>query len=316
VVFLVALGECICRQLVICIGQMFQAFEQLRMTAAMNLLTSFLRLLAVAALALSLHRATAWQWALASLMVSVLASILGGAYVTARFGRPSFLPGLLLSRLSEGFNFSLAGSTQSAYNDIDKTMLSHYGMNVANGIYTMAYRLVDLAAIPITALDVAALPRYFRQSEQGAVSVRRLAVRLATRASLVGIVMAVCAFVAAPLIPHIVGRGFSESVSALRWLCLIPAFRGVHQLTGSAVTGMGFQRYRTMAQLAAAVFNFGLNLWLIPRYSWLGAAWASLVTDGALAIVNWILLHRIHCARIHNSGISTRGCIVNEMRTD
>jgi len=290
ITLLVALGECICRQLVICIGQMFQAFEQLRMTAAVNLLTNFLRLLAVAALALFLHRATAWQWALASLVVSVFAALAGSAIITARYGRPRFVPQLLFARLGEGLNFSLAGSTQSAYNDIDKTMLSHYGMNVANGIYTMAYRIVDLATVPITALDVAALPRYFRQSTQGAASVVGLSRRLAKRAALLGIAMSVCMFIAAPLIPIVVGRGFSESVTAFRWLCLIPAFRGVHQLTGSAITGMGFQRYRTMAQLAAAALNFGLNLWLIPRYSWLGAAWASLATDGALAVVNWTTL--------------------------
>jgi hypothetical protein len=27
-----------------------------------------------------------------------------------------------------------------------------------------------------------------------------------------------------------------------------------------------------------------LNLWLIPTYSWRGAAWASLVSDGALVL--------------------------------
>lgn len=292
-ILLVALGDCVCRQLVLCTSQIFQAYEQLRMTAAINLLTSFLRLMAVAALAFSLHHATAWQWALASLLVSVLAAIASTVLILARYGAPAFSLQLLWSRLAEGFNFSFAGSTQSVYNDIDKTMLSHYGMNVANGIYTMAYRIVDVATIPVTALDAAALPRYFRRSQEGAKAVRHLSVRLAWRAALVGILMSGSMFLAAPLIPHIVGAEFSQSVSALRWLCLIPAFRGVHQLTGSAVTGMGFQRYRTMAQLAAAALNLVLNLWLIPRYGWLGAAWTSLATDGTLGIVNCMVLQSL-----------------------
>ncbi len=293
VTLLVALGECVCRQLVICIGQLFQAFEKLQMTAAMNLLTSFLRLTAVLVLAPIVHHGTAWQWALASLVVSALAAVAGSALVILRFGAPTFSLRLLWSRLGEGLNFSVAGSTQSVYNDIDKTMLSHYGMNVANGIYTMAYRVVDVATIPIGALDAAALPRYIRQSSQGAATVRNLSVRLAGRAALIGLLMTVCMFVAAPLIPHIVGNGFKESVIALRWLCLVPAFRGVHQLTGCAITGMGFQRYRTWAQIAAASLNLGLNFWLIPSHGWLGAAWASLATDGTLAIVNWFLLQSV-----------------------
>ena len=302
VVLLVALGECICRQIVFCIWQVFQAFEQLRMMAILILLAGSIRVSAVVCMALVLHHATAWQWAFWSMIVSILSAIVASAIVLVRFGRPRFVPRLFFTRLGEGFNFSFAGSTQSVYNDIDKTMLSHYGMNLANGIYTMAYRIVDVATIPVTALDAAALPRYFRQSAQGAASVVGLSVRLAWRAALIGILMSGCMFVAAPLIPHIVGQGFSESVSALRWLCLIPAFRGVHQLTGSAITGMGFQRYRTMAQFSAAVLNFVLNLLLIPRYGWLGAAWVSLATDGALGVTNSLILGYISGRSFRNSG--------------
>jgi O-antigen/teichoic acid export membrane protein len=31
------------------------------------------------------------------------------------------------------------------------------------------------------------------------------------------------------------------------------------------------------------LFNILLNLWLIPAYSWRGAAWSSLASDGLLA---------------------------------
>jgi O-antigen/teichoic acid export membrane protein len=93
-------------------------------------------------------------------------------------------------------------------------------------------------------------------------------------------------FVLAPLIPRIVGVGFTESILALRWLCFIPVFRSIHQMTGSALTGAGLQTYRTSSQVAAAVASLGLNVALIPRYGWLGAAWGSLLTDGVLALMN------------------------------
>jgi O-antigen/teichoic acid export membrane protein len=293
IVLLVALANCIFSQLVACMGQVFQTYEQSRMTAFLNLLTNLLRVLAVAALTVAVHRATAWQWALTSLLISVLAAAVGFLLVTLRYGRPEFSPSLFRSRTAEGLGFSMGGSAQSVYNDLDKTMLSHYGMNLQNGIYTMAYRVIDIATIPITALDAAALPRYFRQSSQGAASVSALSIRLAKRAGFVGILMSVALFFAAPIIPSVVGRGFADSVLALRWLCLLPAFRGMHQLTGSAIAGMGFQRVRTATQFAAAGFNFGLNLWLIPRHGWIGAAWASLATDGALVLINWIAMRSL-----------------------
>jgi len=84
----------------------------------------------------------------------------------------------------------------------------------------------------------------------------------------------------------VVGRGFIEAEAALRWLCLIPLFRSIHQMTGCALTGAGLQNYRTGTQLTAATLNFFLNLWLIPKWGWHGAAWSSLLTDAALAAMN------------------------------
>ena len=180
------------------------------------------------------------------------------------FGSPVRAPAASRA-LGRRLDSSFAGSTQSAYNDIDKAMLSHYSMNVANGIYAMAYRIVNIATLPVNALDAAALPRYFRESQEGAHAVKNLSFRLRHgeqrhQTSYVRLHVP-CG---ADYSIHRRGWGFTESVSALRWLCLIPAFRGLHQLTGSAVTGMGFQRYRTMAQLAAAAFNFALNLLAYP----------------------------------------------------
>jgi O-antigen/teichoic acid export membrane protein len=39
-----------------------------------------------------------------------------------------------------------------------------------------------------------------------------------------------------------------------------------------------------IAQICVATFNVVLNLWLIPAYSWRGAAWSSLASDGALVL--------------------------------
>lgn len=291
VALMVAISECIFQQLFLCTGQVFQTFEHMRMMAVAGVFGSAFRLLAVVFLTVWVHRATARQWAEWSMIASALAAAAGIALVTKTYGRPRFSSRLSIARLGEGLNFSIASSTQSVYNDMDKTILSHYGMNVANGIYTMAYRIVDIASIPILALDAAVLPRFFR--EGSTESIGRLSRRLAKRGALLGIAAAVVMFICAPVIPILIGKGFEGSVSALRWLCLIPALRAVHQLSGSAITGAGCQRYRTAAQFSAAAFNFGLCLWLIPRFGWIGAAWTSLATDGSLGLVNWILVGKL-----------------------
>jgi O-antigen/teichoic acid export membrane protein len=289
-VLLAAIGNCICAQLTIESGRVFQAFEQMRSTALLNLLTNLVRTAAAVAMLLTLHQATAWQWALVSTLVSALAAGSTVITITLRFGRPAFVSKVFVEHGAEGFGFAVAMSTSSLYNDLDKTMLSHYGMNHDNGIYTMAYRIVDIATIPIFSIRDAAMPRLFKLGRDGVAASAELSNRLMPRALALGVLGSAGMFIAAPLVPQVVGAGFTEGVAALRWLCLIPVFRSIHQMTGCALTGAGLQRYRTASQLTAATLNFSLNLWLIPRWGWHGAAWSSLCTDAALAAMNWGIL--------------------------
>jgi O-antigen/teichoic acid export membrane protein len=293
IVFPAAISVCFCTQISFAAGRVFQAFEQLRVTAMMNLLTNVLRLIAAAVMVATLHRASARQWVLASLFVSLAGAVIAVVTVTVRLGLPLFRPALAKKHALEGLQYSFSQSTSSAYNDLDKTMLSHYGMNVANGIYAMAYRVVEIATIPIFSLRDAAMPRFFVQGAKGIEHSYSLGRSLMTKAMWFGPASAVGMFLMAPLIPYVVGHDFAQSVSALRWLCLIPFFRSIHQMTGAALTGAGLQRYRTTSQCIAAAFNFALNLWLIPTHGWLGAAWASLLTDGTLGIMNFTIAARL-----------------------
>ena len=284
---LAGIANCVFAQLTIEVGRVFQTFEKLNITALLNLLTNLVRTLAAGAMLIFFHTATAWSWTVASTAVSALAAIVAITVVSYYYGAPHIKTDLLRKHGWEGFGYSFAASTTSAYNDLDKTMLSHYGMNLQTGIYTMAYRIVDIVTIPIFSIRDAALPRLFQKGRSGIGPTAELAYRLLKRAFSISVILCALMFLCAPLIPRIVGISFTPSVLALRWLCLIPIFRSVHQMTGCALTGAGLQSYRTAMQMIAVGINFGLNLWLIPHYGWHGAAWSSLATDAALAIANW-----------------------------
>ena len=287
---LIAFSDCICGQLSTCAAQVFQSFERMRLTATLNLLTNLFRLILACSMLLVMHHAVARQWAVAMLVISICAACAAFTIVTHRFGWPRFEPRLLLTRGAEGFVFAVSGSTTSAYNDFDKVMLGHYGMTVANGIYSMAYRVINIATMPIQSIEAAAFPRFFREGAKGVGAVQPLAVKILKRTAVLGLAAAVGIFLFAPIIPFFIGKGFTPSISALRWLCLIPFFRSFHLCAGDAIAGIGQQKLRLLCQFIAAGSNFGLNLYLIPHYSWLGAAIASLVTDGGLAVLTWSVL--------------------------
>jgi len=285
-----AAGDCVCAQLTLGAGRVFQAFERMRLTASLNLLTNLLRATLAGTLLWTVHRATAREWVWATLAVSAIAAATAVMLVTKYFGKPQLSGHLLKARAGEGLVFALSYSTGGVVNDLDKAMLGHYGMNLANGIYAMAYRVVDAGTMPISAVHTAAFPRFFKKGIAGAASTYAFARRILTRTAPAALLIAVLLFVVAPWIPRILGGSFAESSEALRWLCLLPLFRSLHMSAGDALTGAGHQNLRLSTQVCAAALNIGLNLYLIPRHGWQGAAWASLATDGALGILNWGVL--------------------------
>ena len=268
----------------------FQTVEKMRWTAMLSLVSSLARLLILIVMQLTLHHATALEWSIGVLIASGCAAGLSMAWVRAEIGPAAFERGLMLRRVREGLGFSFAGTTQATYNDVDKVMLSHYGLNRENGFYTLAYRVIDAATTPIVALNDAVLPRFFRLGEEGIPKVIRLVLKSAGASLVVGTVIAVGIRLFAPLIPSMVGHDFSGVLIALRWLCWIPLLRGIHRATGSALTGSGRQSLRTACQLIVAVGNLLLNMWWIPEYGWIGAAWSSVASDGLLAVLNSLML--------------------------
>ena len=286
----VAIGECVGTQLTLCCSQVFIAFEQMRIATGLQLIGNLLRLGVVVVLYATIHRVTVEQWVVLQMSLALVVAFIAGCIVVRQFGLPKWERGLFRRRALEGLTFAFSGSTTSAYNDIDKTMLSHYGMNRANGTYSLAYRVINIATLPVNSIHAAAFPRFCKIGAQGAGVTMTYAVKVLRRTVFLGIASAACLWFAAPLLPLVAGRGFSESVPAVRWLCLLPLFRAFHICAGDAMTGAGFQHYRLGTQCIAAASNFVLNLWLIPHYGWLGAAWSSLATDGALGAMNWGML--------------------------
>jgi O-antigen/teichoic acid export membrane protein len=289
----VGVGDCWCGQLATCCGQIFQTFEKLRLTALLGSVTNMLRLTLICGLYLCLHHITARTWAIAQMSVSILAAVISVGTVLRLYGPPRWQAGLFRVHMAEAASFAVSGSTTCIYNDIDKTMLTHYGMNAANGVYSMAYRIVDMATIPVRAIHSAAFPRFFLRGVEGMCAARDLAKYILKRTIVLSFAAAVGIFVLAPVVPMLVGHGYTEAVSALRWLCLIPLFRCFHLSAGDALTGAGFQNYRLGAQFLVAAANFTLNLWLIPLYGWHGAAWTSLFADGLLGVANWSIVSRL-----------------------
>ena len=243
-------------------------------------------------------RADALVWARVYWIAPLIAGVIACRIVTLRLGWPHF-ERMRRRDWSEGFSFSLSNSSISLYNDIDKTFLVSLGQTFAAGIYGAAYRVVDVATAPLYSVYAAATPRLFREGGEGVEQAHALSNRILRRMILYGAGASAALFFGAGLLPALIGPSFQESVTALRWLCLLPLLRVLHYAWGTTITASASQWNRTATQIGAAALNLALCAWMIPRWSWQGAAWASLLTDGSLAALSWVVLSSLR--RLHST---------------
>jgi O-antigen/teichoic acid export membrane protein len=271
----------------------FAAIGRMKDNAAQNVFVSLLRLIAIALLALPARAVALNHWAFAYL----LASFVGAAYCFYRanqlWGSPRFSMSALRADASEGIYFSIGSSAATIYNDIDKIMLGKFSSFIATGIYAAAYRIIDVSMAPVRSLATAAYPRFFEKGAAGLKGTYAYAITLIARTSLYGLLVFGGLWLGAPILPRILGPGYLQVTSALRWLSVLPLLRCLHTPLADALSGAGHQRTRALIQTSIACLNIGLNFVILPKYGWLGAAWTSLASDGLLVLVLWVAILQV-----------------------
>ncbi len=289
-ILLICLSDLIGARISDVAAQCFQAMERLGYTANFSLLPYVLRMISAGIVFLVWHRASAMTWGWFYLGSTVVSCVIAVTVTNRKLGMPRLELSRIPSELKEGFYFGAGFSAQTIYNDIDKTMLASLSTLDATGIYAAAYRVIDVAFMPVRSVLYAANSSFFRTGQQGIAASFAYAKKLLPRMAGFSVLAFAGLYLLAPLFPLIIGKEFARTVEALRWLALLPLLKTIHYLLSDAVACAGYQGWRSAAQVSVAVFNVALNLWLIPLYSWRGAAWASLASDGALVIAMYSIV--------------------------
>jgi len=294
---------------VIC-GWAFTAFERLKWTASINALLSAMRLGAAFILIALYHDPSALQWGRFYFGSTSLVAIVALGLVFVKLGPPELSIARTAAEFREGFYFSAGASTETIYNDIDKAMLARLGTLEATGIYGAAYRLIDVSFAPIASLLAAAYPGFFRAGAGGISAAIQYAKPLFWRALGYATIVSGAMLVGARIVPYILGSEYRLTVEALRWLAILPILKVVHVFLSDALSGAGYQGLKSVIQLGVAVFNVLINLWIIPAYSWRGAAWSSIASDALLACgiaaAVMVLSHRSRVATREAKGFAVR----------
>lgn len=230
-------------------------------------------------------------WSVIYCVATLLPTLLFVAVVTFKLAKPKVSWKLLKADFREGFYFAINASSENINASLDKSMLATLSSLSSAGLYSAAYRFIDFGVFPILSLQAATYPKFFRHGVTGLQGSWSFARRLLPAALAYGGSSAFAIFFIAPLfVPWVLGSEYADAAPVLRWLFPLHLLICLQFLVQDSLTGAGLQGIRSGIQVSAALLNFGLNYWLIPIFSWRGAAAATLTSEILKLVALYVIL--------------------------
>ncbi len=262
-------------------------------TSQLIVFTTCGKLLAALSLAAFFENPSIETWAILYTGTYMTISILAIIIVNRLIGVPKPKFSSLIATIKQGFFFSIGTSANNINANLDKTMLARMAGLQATGIYGSAYRFIEVGKVPIISLFGASYTRFFKYGESGIQNTLKFAKKLLPLLVAYSIICVLGYHIFAPWIPYVLGAEYQDAIAVLLWLYPLPAIFAFQLLAADSLTGAGYQRARSIIQIGAAILNISLNIWLIPLYSWKGAAWATLISDTLQMVCLWIVVFRL-----------------------
>lgn len=177
---------------------------------------------------------------------------------------------------TNGLPFSLAAFAMKLQGEFNKPILAQSSLGFA-GSYNVAQRAVDMASLPLLALQEVLWPRLYAQTKP-MWQLRRSGLALLTLALMLGSIV----WLTAPLLPHILGPSFADAVAVLRLLAWLPLLQTLRYLINFYAIHRTWMSLIGWAYAVGAAINVALIAVLVPRWNMSGAVAAAYLTELAM----------------------------------
>lgn len=180
------------------------------------------------------------------------------------------------------------------YYRIDTIMLSIMKDQTAVGLYGASYKILEiLISVPgmFMGLLLPLFAKYYIQDRKRFQQIFQQAFNILVSVALPLTVGGI--LLSDNILGLIAGQEFLPATNTLQILFIGIGFIFLGNLMGHILISAELQRKSMYIAIIGAFFNVALNLYLIPRYSYLGAATATAITEG-LVLLSYIYLVRKH----------------------
>lgn len=259
--------------------------------------------------------AAAWGWSFEAILLVLASSnavMLGttAAVVHRRWGPVSITWPNRAARAYAlaSWPFLVLTGLRAANFRLDTVMVFSLASPAEAASYETAFKLLEVSRLLVRPVAAVFFPLCAAMAADAAwEKLRRTSNLLLLRTLVAGLAVAAAVVAIAPwVMPAIWGPEYTESGAVLRVLYLSVPVLWIGLVASFLAAALGRERAAAIGQGLALVINLGMNAAIVPRLGAVGAAWTTLVTQGALSL--WlVLLIRSALARnqtVQRSGLS------------
>ena len=195
--------------------------------------------------------------------------------------------------IKEGFPFGVLFFFAIMYTYIDTVMLSFMKGDEAVGWYNAAYRLIFAVLFVATGTMEAVFPVLSEYYQASMSNFKQLFEKVFKTMFIIGFSLASLIFlISNRLILFLYGNTYINASSALKILVWSTALIFITTTMTHTTRASNHQRFTAKVVAGGAVLNIFLNFILIPKYSFVGAALATLITEASTFLFHFIFLSK------------------------
>jgi len=229
------------------------------------------------------------------LITQIVIFILSLFFVARKITIPSIKVDLSFFRylVKTAVFFALCEVLWMIYFRIDIVMLAKIRGETEVGWYNAAYVIVNFITLISMLLMQAMFPVLSSLYEKGRDKLKETAESLFRYLIIIALAIAPILFVLSNKIINIIyGAGYSNSINALKVLIFVILFLFPGNLFAHILASSNRHKQLALANFIGVVINIVLNYILIPKYGYIGAGIATIITEVILCLLLYNLMSR------------------------
>lgn len=168
----------------------------------------------------------------------------------------------------------------SVYYNLDIVMLGYFRTDAETGIYNAAVKIFLLSTVPYQIILTSFFPSLSKNKPDGSSEFRLIIYRYGIIMAGAGIVLSGIIFsFPSEILQIIFGESYLSAIGPLKILALNSLVVSVNIFFGNPLIAWGRQKAYAITVTLGAVTNIVLNILLIPEYSYMGASFATLLSE-------------------------------------